>query len=444
MRILDDAFRGRQSASGRYRGMRREIARIMTTSAARAYSLAMAFFGLVLTARWLGPHGRGLVATVIAWSTLSSSIAYLSLGQVAIHLSIQRDPKTWLPSMLGTLGRIACVICVIGWIVGIGVYVATGGAAFHPLTAPLLIMALVCFPLLVWEQYGSALLMATDRVDVYNRAQVLGRTVGLVAMLAMLAIGAGVTAVVGAIVFGQAVTSFTGMRALLRLAGDRLRYEARLARKLIGRGARLHANAVGAVAIANADALLLSHFRGATEAGEYQVAVQLLLMILFVAQAASTVMMSQVAQLGADAAWATQRKILTLIALLLVGMVGMGVLLAEPIVHLAFGAAFHRSTGIFRIVLLSTFGGASSSLLASQWVGRGYFTLVACIALVTAIANIAANLVVISRYGMYGSAWVLLGTSVVALACNIAMVCHCERRRRAVGIETTTALPGMA
>ena len=37
---------------------------------------------LVLTARWLGPHGRGVGVVVLTWTTLVSSIGFLSLGQV--------------------------------------------------------------------------------------------------------------------------------------------------------------------------------------------------------------------------------------------------------------------------------------------------------------------------------------------------------------------------
>ena len=40
---------------------------------------------LGVTARWLGPEGRGDIAAITAWVGLFSTVAYLSLGQVALH-----------------------------------------------------------------------------------------------------------------------------------------------------------------------------------------------------------------------------------------------------------------------------------------------------------------------------------------------------------------------
>jgi len=391
----------------------------------------MAFAALVLTARWLGPYGRGLIGTATSWATLFGTVGYLSLGQVAIHFSMQRHPSTWLPSMLGTLGRLTFLFSAAGWFVAVALSLTTGGAAFEPLDFPLVILTFVLFPLLLWEQYGSALLVARGRIDIYNRAQVIGRTTSLVLITLLLVAGVGTVGVMCGIIVGQCIVSLTGLRFLVKDAGSTIRYDATLAGQLISRGLRLHANAVGAVIVVSADVLLLSHFRGATEAGQYQVTVQLLLLILFIPQAASTVMMAQVAQLGPNDAWLIQRRILLGIGTVIIAISLAGFFVAEPMIELFFGQAYEKSGPLLQILLCSTLGAASASLLTSQWIGRGYFTLVAVIAIITGVANIAANLLVIPDHGMYGSAWILLGTSIVALCCNLGMVLHCERRRMA-------------
>src|SRR4051794_41803717 len=66
------------------------------TSGARIYSLAAGAIGLVITARALGPSGRGAVATATTWALLFATVGYLSLGQVALHRGAGKPPASWL------------------------------------------------------------------------------------------------------------------------------------------------------------------------------------------------------------------------------------------------------------------------------------------------------------------------------------------------------------
>src|SRR3954452_25333654 len=77
------------------------------TSGARIYSLAAGAIGLVITARALGPDGRGAVAASTTWALLFATFGYLSLGQVALHRGSGRPPEEWLGSTLATLMAMA-------------------------------------------------------------------------------------------------------------------------------------------------------------------------------------------------------------------------------------------------------------------------------------------------------------------------------------------------
>ena len=53
------------------------------TVGAKLYSLAISVLTLTLTARWLGPDGRGEYAAVLAWASAFVGIAHCSLAEVA-------------------------------------------------------------------------------------------------------------------------------------------------------------------------------------------------------------------------------------------------------------------------------------------------------------------------------------------------------------------------
>ena len=74
--------------------MRELWGNIAHTSGAKIYSLLVGVFSLSLTARLLGPEGRGQVATITTWVGMFSTFAYLSLGQVALHRMADDHSKT--------------------------------------------------------------------------------------------------------------------------------------------------------------------------------------------------------------------------------------------------------------------------------------------------------------------------------------------------------------
>jgi len=76
---------------------------IIQTSGARIYGLTISLVTLSITAHYLGPEGRGIVAAASSWVGLAAGIGNFSMGQVVIHLAAGKDRNEWLPRTLGTL-----------------------------------------------------------------------------------------------------------------------------------------------------------------------------------------------------------------------------------------------------------------------------------------------------------------------------------------------------
>src|SRR5438034_7001908 len=104
-------------------GRRRLERQLLATSGARLWSVGGALVILVLSARALGPHGRGIYASAIAWATLASSLLYLSLGQVALHdVAGTRPGPRWYGEALGTLLAVTVALSAIGSTIAFVVY----------------------------------------------------------------------------------------------------------------------------------------------------------------------------------------------------------------------------------------------------------------------------------------------------------------------------------
>lgn len=404
---------------------------VLTTSGARVYGLLLGIVSLMLTARWLGPEGRGTLAAVTTWVGLFSTFGYLSLGQVAIHRATQRQQEAWLGPVLGSLGLLSVIITILGWGVAAILYFSSEGKVFGNIQSAVLFTGFISLPFMVWEQYSSSLLMALDRINIYNRYQIIGSTFGLVALFVMLpALHWGVVGAILAAIIGQFIISSGGLRFLLKRAGDTLAISKDEIHSLLKGGVKLHLNAIGTVLFTSVDILMLNHYRGAQETGYYQLSVQLMGTMMILPQAASMVLYGKVATLGPDVAWRHQKRLILQIMGLMVLMSLVAYALAPLLIKLFAGTAFTPSIQIFRWLLLGLIGMSFSTLLASQWIGRGYFWQASLLTLIVGFCNLGANAIFIPRYGMIGAVWAFLGTYTFAILANGLMAVHCSREAR--------------
>lgn len=417
----------RQAAAGL--GLPQVFRAILATSGAKVYTLVAGIASLALTARWLGPEGRGQVAAVATWAAMVFSFGYLSLGQVALHRAASEPGEDWVADVAGNLAFAAVVVTLLGWIVVAVAYAATGGELFGRLPVSVMVLGFLALPFLVWEQYGSSLLMALGALPTYNRAVVVGRTLGL-AMLVITVplLGWGVKGALVAAALTQATVALGGVRRILRASGRALRVNLGTLRGLVSGGAKLHLNAIGSFLFMNADILMLQYYRGATETGYYQLAVQLGTILLMPAQAASMVLFSRVAEAGPDGAWAVSRKVLGWMTALMVLGGALAALLAPWAIPFVAGRAFAPSVLPFQVLLLSVVGMTFSTVMAPQWIGRGLFWQVSGLTLFAGLLNVGINVYAIPRWGMMGATWATVASYAVALAANLGLALRIERK----------------
>src|SRR5262249_38823367 len=132
---------------------------VALTSGARIYGLLASVIIVSLTARLLGPDGRGQLAVISSWATIFATCAHLSLGQVAIHLAAERKDQNWLADALPILVLWCVIGSIIAWAAIFVLYTVTDGKPFGGVDRTALVLGLLTVPLLVWEQYGTSLLV---------------------------------------------------------------------------------------------------------------------------------------------------------------------------------------------------------------------------------------------------------------------------------------------
>ena len=409
-------------------------ANIAHTSGAKIYSMLTSVLILAMTARLLGPEGRGYIAAIITWVGLFSTVAHLSLGQVALHRMAGDVKNSGFGGMLGTLMLIAVCVTLVCWLVALTIYWQDWRGMFSGLPPAALIVGFIALPFLIWEQYGSSLLMGLGRIRIYNRYQMVGRTLSMVSVIVLVGwLGQGVVAVMQASLLGQVVVALGGLGFLTRYARRnhaKCRPSKAEAAALLSGGAKLHLNAIGVYLFTSVNILMLNHFHGAEQTAYYQLAAQLTGLMMIIPSAACMVMYGEVARVGADEAWPANKRLLTQLTL---GMILLGVcaaVLAPWAIVLVAGEPFRPAIEPFQLMLLGVVGMSFSTLMSPQWIGRGYFWQTAVLTLLVGIVNFMAGLWLIPLHGINGAICAFLGTWMFAIVGNGSMFVHCEMKAK--------------
>ena len=404
------------------------------SSGARLYALVAQFGVLAISTRWLGPEGRGAFVAVVTWMNLFANFGHLSMGQVAMHRAATSQSTSWLAPTFGSLLAATAALTTVGAVTATVLYSASGGALFDPIPFPLLACGGLLLPFLFWEQYASSLLIATDRLRTYNWGQILGRSAGLVGIvLLVVVLDLGVVGALVAAAVAQAITSLFGIRGLWRSA--RPTFDLSTLSGLARDGVKLHANVLGPFLLTGIDILMITYYLGASQAAFYQLAAQLLMVLMILPFGGAQVSYSRVTRLGADAAWPAQLRLLAILLPAMAALAALAALLAPWGIRVVAGDDFGPAVPVFRLLVVSVVAMTFTNLMASQWIGRGFFKRASGLTLLVGGLNIVGNRLLIPVYGIEGAVWATLGSYLLSVIGNTIFVVWLVRRSKSLPPE---------
>ncbi len=398
------------------------------TSGTRVYSTLLSMVALELTARWLGPEGRGVGVVVITWASMISAVTYLSLGQVCIHRAARESNLDWLGPALSALLWITMAGSLVGWAACLLMYVTGMPASFGSLPPLALMLGFASLPFLIWEQYGSALMSVIGRIGIYNLGQIAARTIGLGLLAAtILGLGWGVYGFLFAATAVQAIVSSITLFVLLRHVRGRLKGGLQTIGSLVRDGVKIHLNSIGVLLFSGVDILMLNSFRGPGDAAIFQLPNQLFLAMLLLPQSAVLILQSRVAGRSRSKLWQEQRAIMALVIAVMAAIAAMLWILAPTIIWVLGSSRFAGSEAVFRILLIAAPAAAFNTMMGLQWIVRGFFLRVSFITFAAGLLNCGLNLILIPRWGAEGAAWsTVVGIFAIPMVANLGLAVKAE------------------
>ncbi len=400
----------------------------------RVATYALAFFGSVLTARALGPEGRGRYVLPLAILTIMFTLGNLGLEHAQIFLAGQKTP---LPSLWAN----ATVVGVVGAVIGGGLTMAVlllpiGARATADIPVSWMVVTVAQLPLLLHILYWLNILQIAGKVRqavatgcVAAAMQTIAVAVlfvshGLTPFRVLVLIGAGNVVIwVSALVIGfrAGIVSFHVDRPALRRG---LRF-----------GVRAQLGIVFVFLLLRVDQLMVQQTLGYRELGVYSLAVTLAELLWLLSDPfASALLPHQVTASGDDdlrLGYATARLTFVLVAI----AAAIAWFACPFVIRLVFGPDFGGAVWPFRLLLPGIAALAIQRPLASVLLKRGRAGLVSLFGAGALLLNVVWNLVFLPVMGIVAAS---IGSSLAYLFLAGAYV---VATRRTSSTPTAELLP---
>jgi O-antigen/teichoic acid export membrane protein len=379
----------------------------------QVFRLVSGFAINVLLMRGLGVEGFGVYGYVLILVNLASFGATLGMDRL-IKVEIAREPalaaRRVATGLAASLGLSAVTFAgILAWAWGVD------GRTTVILAAA---MASVALSLRSLAVIPVAAFHGTRRMGLGVAGEGVGRTVLVGATAVFLALHLGVVAVFAAQVLDAIVTLGILWRSYRRHISQEPLATTRVEVLALLRGALpFGLNSLFVAIYLTVDVVLLGCLKGDVEVGLYRGAVMLLSLFPIVADTISTGIFPRMAQhLGDREAAGRELRFLTRILLAVSVPVAVGgVMTAKPLMVLLGGEEFAASALLFTLMV---------PLLPLRYLDNAYGMVLQALdrpadqtrgSIIAAVFNVAANLLLIPRYGALAAAWVTVATEVVLI-----------------------------
>ena len=383
----------------------------------------------VLTARWLGPEGRGLQTALVLWPQFFAFATTFGLHSALLYY-MKKEPER--ESALVAAGMFLCMLTGAG-AVAAGALIIPPRLAGYPDGVALAGVALTgAVPFVHLVFLNNACLRARRQFGLFNRTRWLIPVMTL-AMLAALALSGWLTPLTAAAAYQASyvpVAAWTvarEMRAFRRAFRHAVRNFRASVREAAGKLYRYGMRSYGVDLIGNLilymDQLLLVGLLAPEALGLYAVAVSLSRML-------NVFSASIVAVLFPEASGLPEREAanLSLRAFKVSTLGGLAAALAlsglAPVVlRVLYGAEFAAAVPVFRLLVLEVVTGGAAMVLAQAFMAAGRPGVVSLSQGLGLAVLVPLMLVLVPRLGITGAGWSLLIASGVRLVFVMAHYC---------------------
>jgi O-antigen/teichoic acid export membrane protein len=373
------------------------------------------FASSIITARYLGPEGRGILVVLMTIAGIASHF-----GNFGLHASntyfVAQDRKR-LHRIVGNSFWLSLVGGSVIGCIAFGVLYSNQGL-ITGIPLPLLIVALLSVPFTLLFMLEQNILLGIQKIKDYNLFEFAKQLMTFLVVAALLILlGQGVSAAIATTTFFAIVFGLFLMKDLQSGGGTYFGFDLALFRQMLRYGLKAYLAALFAFLVIRFDMLMVNYFLSAREAGVYSVTVQIVDLLYMLPVVIGMILFPKVSGMK-EGSWEFTRKVAWVTTGLMFVICFIAALLARPFIVFLYGDAFGGAVGALHWLLPGIFALSVQTVFMNYFVGIGLPVYAVCYHLIGFVLNFALNLMLIPMYSINGAA--IASTAAYLIICLIS------------------------
>ncbi len=388
------------------------------TVVVRMSRIALGLVTSILTARFLGPGGRGDYTLVVTLATLVVQFGNFGLNSSNTYL-VAKDRGLYSGLVSNSVATAALSIPLSAITVWVAFSLDSRGGNW-------LWWAAALAPPSLFILLGTNLLVGMGRIGLFNAFE-FGSSVVVVPLIVVAGlIGTGV----GGMLFASATAAWMTAIALLvvLLRGHiRIRFDSAVFMAGVRFAAKAYLVTLLGFLLLRTNVFLLDRFTGSAELGQYSIAAQIADVLIVLPSSVALVLFPKLVS-ERDRRWSMLLRSTRTTAALIVVLCGAAAALASPLIGFAFGAAFTPAVPMLLFLLPGIVLLAGTTILSQYLAARGLPVTLAGAWAIALLVGIAAGSILIPSAGGVGAS---MGLSIAyaVLFVLVSIVTIVERNR---------------
>jgi O-antigen/teichoic acid export membrane protein len=363
------------------------------------------FLGGMMSARILGPSGKGLLTLSMFYPSFFFVLGYLNIGLATIHYLGKEKYKK--EEFCGTIIAIFFLILIILGLIFGSSYLFFKNIFYQKIPSYFLFLGMLVLPFNLALYFFSSFLQGLKKIFWYNLVnhgyKIL---VPFLIIFFWIITNTNYTPREGILVniIAFFISSFFCFWLVLKLVPFPWRFNFSLFKDLIFSGAQLHIGTIGVFLFSRIDQLMIGNWLSTEKLGYYAVAVTLAEFLWLLSFAVQTILYPKLSYLSEK----ESQKIITQTCRTVFWLtVFGGIILAifgKFAILIYAGKRFLPAFSPLLILIPGIVIHSVSNILGPLWVRKAWFFQLSGIALFVALLNIILNILFISQYGIQGAA----------------------------------------
>lgn len=381
------------------------VRQVCTTTITQAVILLFTVITSAITARYLGPAGKGQLAMVFMVPSMLGMFLGFGLGPSNVyHISAGRLP-------LHKLTANATSFSVIGTLIGFSIVLFILLFDFLPILLPgiskkYLLLGMIALPLGLFTGNFGAMMQGLQRIYTINILGFLGSILSVVFMsLLLIVLGWGI---IGAMIASLSVQSvmliITGF--LLKKEGAQFRpqWDIRVIKPTFNYGLKCYVGNLLQFFNYRLDMFIVNFFLGPAGVGIYGVSVVMAELLWQIPNAASFVIFPKAANSSHETMNRFTPRVFWIILTITTGGAFLLAIFGKLVISLVFSDAFLAAYKPLLVLLPGVVVLGAAKVLTNDIAGRGFPHYNSITSGMSLVATIVLDLILIPKWGIVGAA----------------------------------------